>query len=428
MGELVLGFKAHYAKIERQLIHARMERGKADRIAIGHAPNGHPKPAYAYNFLDTDREVKGRYEFNHTIIYVDAEGNEWSEYKVCRLIFSLALKRVSMTKICQRLSDIGIPAPMKGYRKIDPIWRVSSIRKILKNPIYMGEVWCNKERKEKTKYVTRPKSEWTLLPADTAPALISSEEFALIEKYLQWNKEDALRSNKHSSELGILRAKFCWCGICGGSMFVNTPKVIGRHQPQYMCRTRGHNTTITVSILDKFAWECINEVIKNPDWIRSRIADLRKELKPSIDATLVEKTIADIEMQMANLFSLAQHANSQKTIDSLGMMMQELEKQKLEAETLLFDASDEEEERLELEQEIQGFEAWAAQARVLVNDPTWTPTYEEKRNAVRALGVVASVYPASGDYPYRYKIDITVPEIMKKVSSDHMHCWPCRSW
>ncbi|MGI9060867.1 MAG: recombinase family protein [Ktedonobacteraceae bacterium] len=76
MGELVLGFKAHYAKIERQLIHARMERGKADRIAIGHAPNGHPKPAYGYNFLDTTREVKGRYEFNHTIIYVDAEGNE----------------------------------------------------------------------------------------------------------------------------------------------------------------------------------------------------------------------------------------------------------------------------------------------------------------------------------------------------------------
>lgn len=120
--------------------------------------------------------------------------------------------------------------------------------------------------------------------------------------------------------------------------------------------------------------------------------------------------------------------NSQKTIDSLDMMMQELEKQKLEAEVLLFDASDEEEERLKLEQEIQGFEAWAIQARVLVNDPTWTPTYEEKRNAVRALGVVASVYPASGDHPYRYKIDITVPEIMKKVSSDHMYCWPCRSW
>ncbi len=108
--------------------------------------------------------------------------------------------------------------------------------------------------------------------------------------------------------------------------------------------------------------------------------------------------------------------------------MQELEKQKLDAEALLFDACDDEEERGELEREVQGFEAWAAQARVLVNDPNWKPTYEQKRNAVRALGVIATVYPASGGHEYRYKIDITVPEIMKKVNSDHLHCRTCRSW
>ena len=246
------------------------------------------------------------------------------------------------------------------------------------------------------------------------PALITEAEFALIQKYLQWNKEDALRSNKHPTDLGILRAKFCRCAICGGSMFVNTPTVIGRHQPQYMCRNRGHNTTITVSILDKFAWECITEVIKNPEWVRAKIADMRKEMKPQIDVGLVAATIADIETQMQNLFALAQHANSQKTIDSLGIMMQSLEKQKLEAEALLFDACDDEEERGELEREIQGFEAWAAQAQVLVNDPNWSPTYEEKRNAVRALGVIATVYPASGGYEYRYKIDVTVPEIYEE--------------
>ena len=65
---------------------------------------------------------------------------------------------------------------------------------------------------------------------------------------------------------------------------------------------------------------------------------------------------------MQNLFALAQHVNSQKTIDSFGMMMQSLEKQKLEAEALLFDACDDQEELEELEREIQGFEAWAAKA------------------------------------------------------------------
>src|SRR5205085_5242348 len=91
------------------------------------------------------------------------------------------------------------------------------------------------------------------------------------------------------------------------------------------------NVCLTVSILDKFAWECITEIIKNLEWLRSRIADLRKEAKPPVDVTLVTATIADIQTQMQNLFALAQHANTQKTIDPLGMMMQGLEKQKLEA-------------------------------------------------------------------------------------------------
>lgn len=234
----------------------------------------------------------------------------------------------------------------------------------------------------------------------------------------------ALRSNKHPNTLGILRAGFCRCGICNGSMFVNIPKVIGKHQPQYMCRTKGHNTTISVSILDKFAWECITEVIQNPDWIRAHVTELMPEVKPPVDVDLVGQTIADIDAQMSNLFSLAQHATTaQKTIDSLGMMMQTLEKQKFEAEALLFDASDEEKERLALEAEIEGFEVWAEKARESVDDQDWTPMYEEKRNAVRALGVVATVYPVNGDHPFRYKIDITVPEIMKKITCDYWHCW-----
>ena len=94
--------------------------------------------------------------------------------------------------------------------------------------------------------------------------------------------------------------------------------------------------------------------------------------------------------------------------------MQTFEKQKFETEALLFDASDEESEWLELEREIQGFEIWAEKARSLVNDPTWIPTYEEKRNAVRALGVFATVYPVNGDYLCRYKIDVIVPEIYEE--------------
>ena len=81
MGRLILGLRAAYAEIEREQSYVRLQRGKKDRIEIGKAPpNGHR--CYGYILVDTEREVKGRYEFNHEIIYIDKEGTAWSEYKV----------------------------------------------------------------------------------------------------------------------------------------------------------------------------------------------------------------------------------------------------------------------------------------------------------------------------------------------------------
>ena len=73
MGRLILGLRAAYAEIEREQSYVRLQRGKKDRIEIGKAPpNGHR--CYGYILVDTEREVKGRYEFNHEIIYIDKEG------------------------------------------------------------------------------------------------------------------------------------------------------------------------------------------------------------------------------------------------------------------------------------------------------------------------------------------------------------------
>src|SRR5713101_6229935 len=80
IGRFILATRAMVAELERENTYMRTERGKRDRLENG-AVNGHPKAAYGYVFVDTDREKKACYEFNHTIIYVDANGVEWSEYK-----------------------------------------------------------------------------------------------------------------------------------------------------------------------------------------------------------------------------------------------------------------------------------------------------------------------------------------------------------
>jgi hypothetical protein len=54
----------------------------------------------------------------------------------------------------------------------------------------------------------------------------------------------------------------------------------------------------------------------------------------------------------------------------------------------------------------------------LLPDPSYTPSYEELRLAVRILGLKVTVFPTTGEWPYRYRIDVTVPAILAKMK----HC------
>ncbi len=202
----------------------------------------------------------------------------------------------------------------------------------------------------------------------------------------------------------------------------HTSTPIKIRKPQYCCRRKirsgeYHNTTITVEILDRIAWEQTLEVIRNPQWVRERVAELREQNKPAIDTEMVEATIENIRRQMHNLFTLAQNATDDETINTLGGMMKDLERQKRQAEALIYDIAEDDEERAEVEAEIVKFEKWVEKVQPLLTDPTYKPSYEEMRLAVRILGVKATVYPAKGEWPYRYQIYITIPGIVSKMKS-----------
>ena len=226
-----------------------------------------------------------------------------------------------------------------------------------------------------------------------------------------------------SYEIGLLRSGYIFCGIFGRKMHVQYPssgKKGGR--PCYRCRQKpgnvhalNHIALINVIQLDKLAWQKVLEVLRNPEMIRARVQQLREENIVPIDTDVVQHTIAAIESQMQNLFELAKHATTDATISQLGQMMEDLEKQRRDAEAMVFDLEDEEEERAAIEKEIQKFEQWVEKVKPFLLDPSYNPSYEEKRLAVRILGLRVTVYPTTGDYPYRYQIDVTVPEITGKI-------------
>src|SRR6266566_8601553 len=100
-----------FVEIEVEQSKMRMMRGRADRILIGKAPNAHPKPAFGYILVDTEQEVKGEYQFNDTIIFVDENGKEWSEHTIVAFIFDLFKQGNSIHGICRALNELKLPTP-----------------------------------------------------------------------------------------------------------------------------------------------------------------------------------------------------------------------------------------------------------------------------------------------------------------------------
>lgn len=432
MSKAILSLRTMFVEIEVEQSKMRMMRGRADRIAIGGAPNAHPKAAYGYVFVNTAKEIKGGYEFNHTIIYVDADGVEWSEYKVVCFIFDLFKKGYSIGAICRCLNELGIP-PAKKPLKGEPHWQRGSLYRILVNPIYCGEVWANRFTSVKSKNkntdvtVQRPREEWIRLP--DAPAILTPDEFAEVQRQLEANKEESMRNNGHpKEELGLLRSGYIFCGICGRKMRLAYPNKNNTKgtSPLYVCQNTEkdkdspsyHRTNIHITQLDREVRAKIVEILMHPSWVRELVAERKKKQQeqPVIQEDDVMATLNNIRRAMQNIYNLAEQATDDETIAHLTQRMNALEVQKRQAESMLFDMEDDRERQEELEKEIVKFEAWAEKVRPMLTDCTYVPSWEELRLALRIIGIRVTVYPTHGDYPYRYAIDMTVPEVMKKLN------------
>ncbi len=196
----------------------------------------------------------------------------------------------------------------------------------------------------------------------------------------------------------------------------------------YECRKRlannadyinNHRINISMRTIDKAVKEKIAEALSNPALIRAKANEMRSKRKTIVDVESVHATIADINRSIENFLELARHATTSSMIASLAQQMNDLENQKRSAEKLLYAIEDNEAEAAEVEAEIVRFEKWAESVRPLLTDPLYLEekaTYDELRLAVRILGIKVIGYPTGSKD--RFTLDITIPEIMKRLDCD----------
>lgn len=195
---------------------------------------------------------------------------------VVRDIFRWKIEGLSPQNIAVRLNELGIPSPAE-YKKLSgsnyktsfqtsskAVWSHVSVRRILKNEIYLGVMIQGKRTtpnyKTKT-VVTKAESEW-LRVEGTHEAIISARDFELVQ--------ELLRDDTHCRAGDVtvpVYAGRIYCGDCGAAAVRKTVSYAGRRYVYYVCNANKRDKTvcnrhsIREDVLDRVIYQTVRHQI-----------------------------------------------------------------------------------------------------------------------------------------------------------------------
>ena len=182
---------------------------------------------------------------------------------VVRQIFEWKLREVSVYTIVERLKTGGIESPERhkrraGARNGDNIqgegWCPSTIRGILQNRAYIGEMVCGKSEtalyKGLKKHVTET-DKWIVVP-DAHPPIVSVSDFEAVERQMREDSAHRETAMEWSADIRAgmidLFAGKIFCADCGKRMYYKRQRIQCKgvvFRGVYDCSThmrRGHGT------------------------------------------------------------------------------------------------------------------------------------------------------------------------------------------
>jgi len=264
--QLLLQIRGAVAEYERTLITERMRRGRLAKLRAGvllpwtRSPYGYrPHP-------DRPRDPNG----------VTLEP---AEAAVVAEIFARYLEPgASLFKVARILRASQICSPTGK-----PAWGLASIRGILSNPVYSGQVYAGRMRyrspnvrRSATHPIGRshdsgslvPSQEW--IPVTTVPAIVTQTQFDQAQSKLAKNRSFASRNN--TAHPYLLRALVS-CGhcllACIGRTLVHSPwsyyVCSGKYKTKASGRRHCPSRFTPAGQLDELVWQDLCEVLSHPD-------------------------------------------------------------------------------------------------------------------------------------------------------------------
>ncbi|HET6519094.1 MAG TPA: recombinase family protein [Geminicoccaceae bacterium] len=270
---LLLQIRGAVAEYERTLIAVRRRRGRLAKLRAGlllpwtYAP-------YGYRLSpDRPRDPRG-------VVTDPAEAAV-----VAELFAMYRAPGVSLMQLAMHLDARGVPTPSGT-----PRWSSPTIRGILRNPTYTGQVYAQRtqycaptHRRSATHAIGRPHGTAVPQPTETwvlvgqVPAVVSRAHFDEVQAKLATNRSFARRNN--TAHQYLLRALVS-CGCCG---LACTARAINQRNFYYLCNGKGHSTCshratccparhIPAGQLDVLVWEDLCALLSEPGPLAAAVA------------------------------------------------------------------------------------------------------------------------------------------------------------
>ncbi len=226
---------------------------------------------------------------------------------VVRMIFEKFVSGVSIYEIAHRLNEMGLPNPslykkQKGmnYRhpsgKItDGMWPESSVRRILKNEMYIGNMVQGKNAKISYKIkqcVAVPKEEWYVVKGTHEP-IIDAETFEKAQLLFNHN----IRRTSENNGVDLF-AGFVKCADCGRVMGKKSNNNQNRTYHYYRCETAKKtrrkactNHTIRIDKMETAVFVFLQKMVEVATEYDEIIKEINSGKKRKTNSDLLEKSL-----------------------------------------------------------------------------------------------------------------------------------------
>ena len=237
------------------------------------------------------------------------------ESEVVQKIFSLALQEKTLYEIAQFLNHKKIPT-----RTQTALWNPSTISQILKNSFYIGDMYYDKYKTEKTtkKSSLKAKEEWKQIQNHHIP-IIKSEVFEEVQEIMKRKKERRNSKQKQKTKSIYLFAGKLYCGACQRKLQIRKTK-----HPYFICTTR--YITETDYCVKRLEIDIIIQIIKQYLSTMLTIYQLQEKIQ-TIQNQIVEQKEKELQKKLRQVEKEQEQIHRKKTIKYQDYIYKKMEKE-----------------------------------------------------------------------------------------------------